>query len=338
MFLKILFRIKSFLILLIVVSSFILEAPAFAQQKIEPAPETTGPERTRSAPIIQNFPTRGKEAITDNQSTLLSVDKPLYTAGDITIMENDFRAELAKLAVKDTLSKTDLLNDMVTKEVLYREALKKGFDKKLETQIASIPDKKEQKKLVVDTFIKESVGKDASVSETEVTEYYEKNKDMFTPVPQYRIYILSVQKFDRSYKDITQRARQEAEVIRERLLKGEDPNAIWKSYSDSELLVQATPGPGLTEKTPKIPKEIKELIPNLKEGSVSPVCELGSNRFDVFKVMKIDLPKITKSPEEIRDLIRNSLFQKKIKAVGEYYVHNFTKDNKPIIHNTELFK
>ncbi|MBM4146908.1 MAG: peptidyl-prolyl cis-trans isomerase [Nitrospira sp.] len=338
MFLKKTLRIKIFLILLIVVSSFILEAPAFAQLKREPAPETTIPERTKSSPIIQTFPTREREATTGNQSTLLSEDKPLYTAGDITIMENDFRAEAAKLAVKDSQTTFDLLNDMVTKEVLYREALKKGFDKNLETQIASIPDKKEQKKLVVDAFIRESVEKDASVSDAEATEYYEKNKAMFTPIAQYHSYILSVQKFDRSYKDITQRAGQEAEVIRERLLKGELPEAIWKSYSDSEFLVQATPRFILNERTPKTPKEIKELIPDLKEGSVSPVCELGSNRFDVFKVTKIVEAKAAKSAEEIKDSIRNSLRQKKINAIKENYVRNFIKDNKPTIYNKEHFK
>jgi hypothetical protein len=338
MFLKIIFRIKFFLILLIVASSFILEAAAFAQQKIEAVPETTIPERKKPAPIIQTSPTRGKEATTDNQFAPLSEDKPLYTAGDIIIMENDFRAEVVKLAYKNSQIKIDLLNDMVTKEVLYREALKKGFDKKLELQIASMPDKKEQKKLVVNTFIKESIEKEASVSDAEVTEYYEKNKAMFIPVRQYQIYLLSIQKFDRSYKDITQRARQEADVIRERLLKGEDPYAIWKSYSDSELLVQATPRFGLTERTTKIPKEIKELIPNLKEGSVGPVCELGANRFDVFKVTKIVEPKAPNSPEEINNSIRNSLLQGKIKALEEFYVHNFIKDNKPTIYNKELFK
>ena len=263
---------------------------------------------------------------------------PLYTAGDIVITVQEFTDELKKSNRSMGTYRLEILDEMVRNEILYREALKtEHFKESEEIKDPEVPIAFDRKKEIVDAFLKEVIEKDISVTDNEVKEFYEKNRKLFMPPSRYKAHTLLVQKFDRSYTDATDRAKKEAGVIRERLLKGEAPDEIWSSYSDNELLVQNMPGLAVYEGTKNITQEILEFLPEIKkEGTVSPVFELKDS-FAVFKVLEIISPKGT-SFEEARETIHDGLVDSKVKAKAMEYVRDFIRENKPTVHRKDLLK
>lgn len=331
------FQVKSLVVILALLFSAAPFTGVCAQEKQSSVPDAPSKEKS---PVIVNIPIMEKEMKTDEASaTQPSDDDPFYKFGDIVITVKDFKSEVDKLPVKNSDYKLDLLNTWVNREILYREAVKQGFDKKLEAQVAAVTDPNELKKIIVDAFKKEVIEKDISVTtDDEAKSYYEKTIDNFMPPTMYTITILSVQKFDRSYKDITQRAGQEAELIRERLLKGEDPDTIRASYDNSEVLVQRTLKTSISKNTKYLCKEISEALPEYKTGTISPVCELGRNRFDVLKVLDVSTPKETRTFEQAKESIINHLKELKIRAKEQEYWGAFAKDNRPVVYRKDLLK
>lgn len=70
-----------------------------------------------------------------------------------------------------------LENYVITREVLYQEAIKKGFDKNKEV-LTKIDDFK--RAMVVDALLEDSLKGKGEVSEKEIEQYYKENKDLFT--------------------------------------------------------------------------------------------------------------------------------------------------------------
>jgi peptidyl-prolyl cis-trans isomerase C len=70
-----------------------------------------------------------------------------------------------------------LENYVVTREVLYQEAIKKGFDKNKEI-LAKMDDFK--RVIVIDALLEDALKGKGEVSEKEIEQYYKENKDLFT--------------------------------------------------------------------------------------------------------------------------------------------------------------
>lgn len=77
-----------------------------------------------------------------------------------------------------------LENYVVTREVLYQEAKKKGIDKRKEI-IAKAEDFK--RAIVIDALLEEALQAKSEVSESEIQQYYKENTDRFTEPREVRI-------------------------------------------------------------------------------------------------------------------------------------------------------
>ncbi len=75
-------------------------------------------------------------------------------------------------------------NYVITREVLYQEAKKKGFDKHKEI-LAKVDDFK--RAMVIDALLEEVLRRKAEVSENEIGQYYKENKDLFTEPLEVKI-------------------------------------------------------------------------------------------------------------------------------------------------------
>jgi len=77
-----------------------------------------------------------------------------------------------------------LENYVVTREVLYQEAKKKGLDKKKEI-LAKVEDFR--KAMVIDALLEEALKEKDQVSDSEIQKYYKENEDRFTEPREVKI-------------------------------------------------------------------------------------------------------------------------------------------------------
>jgi peptidyl-prolyl cis-trans isomerase C len=75
-------------------------------------------------------------------------------------------------------------NYVVTREVLYQEAKKKGLDKKKEI-LAKVEDFR--KAMVIDALLEEALKEKDEVSDSEIQKYYKENEDRFTEPREVRV-------------------------------------------------------------------------------------------------------------------------------------------------------
>ncbi|MDP8262714.1 MAG: hypothetical protein P9M13_05365 [Candidatus Ancaeobacter aquaticus] len=72
--------------------------------------------------------------------------------------------------------KTGLVNDIVDREILYQNAIKKGYENDSDV-LSSL--KMIKKQLIAEWYLKKEVSDNAVVSDVEVKEYFDKNPDEF---------------------------------------------------------------------------------------------------------------------------------------------------------------
>jgi peptidyl-prolyl cis-trans isomerase C len=77
-----------------------------------------------------------------------------------------------------------LENYVITREVLYQEASKKGYDKNKEI-LAKIDDIK--RAMVIEAFIEDTLSKKGEVSDSEIQQYYKTHKDLFAEPEEIKI-------------------------------------------------------------------------------------------------------------------------------------------------------
>ena len=125
------------------------------------------------------------------------------------------------------------INGLISKELLYQEAVKKGMDKdpKLDAAV-----KEYRKEMLIQMLMDEQIGNKVSVSDEEVKSFYDQNKDKLRtgkgkPLPfdqvknQLRQYLLKTKKQEalqtgfKSYVDSLQKAAADKIEINETALK-----------------------------------------------------------------------------------------------------------------------
>ena len=115
-------------------------------------------------------------ASTDNSAVLAKV-------GDKAITKAMFESELDALPeqVRGYFMKQGgpraFLDQIISKEVLYQEALKEGLDKDKDLQAAV---KNYKKITMVKLLLQKKIGENLTVSDAEAKKYYDGNKDVFT--------------------------------------------------------------------------------------------------------------------------------------------------------------
>ena len=118
-------------------------------------------------------------------------EKDLVKVNDVSISLEEFRqvSERQPLEGKMRLLSEKAMRDflenyVITREVLYQEARKKGLDKNKEI-VAKVEDFK--RAMVIDALLEESLKGRNEVSDREIEEYYKGNQELFTEPLEVRI-------------------------------------------------------------------------------------------------------------------------------------------------------
>jgi peptidyl-prolyl cis-trans isomerase C len=130
----------------------------------------------------------------------------LAKVGDITITQADFEGEFQALPdytqkmFEGAEGKEMFLGEIIKKEIMYQEALKKEIDKGAEFQKKLEEFKKVS--LISELFEKEILSK-AKVSDEEIRDFFEKNKEEFTTTSHLRASHILVKTKDEANKILT---------------------------------------------------------------------------------------------------------------------------------------
>lgn len=108
--------------------------------------------------------------------------KTLAEVNGNVITTQDFQTEIDRLPpylkpmVQSSEGKKELLDSMVVREIILEQARKDGIDKDKE-----VADRMEdlRKRLIVETYLKRKVEKEAQISDAEMKKFYDENKEKF---------------------------------------------------------------------------------------------------------------------------------------------------------------
>jgi parvulin-like peptidyl-prolyl isomerase len=206
-------------------------------------------------------------------------EKIIAKVGNTSLTVEDFLQQVpAQILIQtSTENRKALLENWVANEIIYKDALKKGFIDKPEIQ-----EKIEQfkKQLLTRAYLQEIFSEVQFVSDLEARSYYESHKDEYSST------------LDISH--ISSNSRQQAEEIYARLKKGESFTQLAKEYStDSETAKNGgrlgSFRKGDLSSYPLFERAIFKLK---KPGELSGVVETEFN-YDIIKLNSIKKSSIT---------------------------------------------
>ncbi len=195
-------------------------------------------------------------------------------------------------------------NDIGSDEELRRMMAQQGID---------FEAWKEQQKrgLLQQAVVFNEVGRNISIDETDVINYYDQHPDEFTEPTEYRIRAIFVSSEDKSEDE----ARMKMEEIDEKLAAGEDMAALAGQYSEGpEKESQGDLG---TFKEGELADPLQKAVENLEVGGVTSWIQMPNGWFRI----KLEAKKESrlKPFEEVREKIEDMLFnQEQQKRVREY--------------------
>jgi len=233
-----------------------------------------------------------------------------------------------------------VLERLIDKELLYQKAAGirvKGLDKKVADLVAEFrkgaksPAELEQalkenylteselprffrKGLVINNFIEQEITGKITVSEAEVKKLYDDNRDKLRKPASYHASHILIAVRPEADTAEKQKARDEAEALRKRILAGEDFSAVAKASSSSGNGAQGG-DLGFLEKGEMLPP-FENAVNALKPGEVSGVVETQFGFHIIKLIEKKDGAVIPLA--EVRGDIANSVKQGKAqKAVAD---------------------
>jgi len=248
----------------------------------------------------------------------------LAKVGNVEITQADFEREIKNLPdfaqkmFESNSGKEKFLEELVKKEILYQEAVKKGFDKD-SGYLKKVEDFK--KITLVGILLEKEIEAKATVSEKDIKDYYENHKEDFTPVSQIRA------------SHILVKTEQEAKDIAERLKKGEDFAKIAKKSSIDTASAKNGGDLGFISKGQMVP-EFESAAVKLKKGEIS---ELVHTQFGyhIIKLTDKNLGQVI-GFDNVKNIISQHLIAEKQKEVFDSYLDGLRKNYK-VEMNKEAF-
>ncbi len=245
----------------------------------------------------------------------------------ISITQADYDREFhtlpdyAQQMFADAAGREKFLNEIINKELLYREALKKGYDKG-----AEFTKKMEEFKklsLVSEVFEKEIMAK-AKVSDQEIKDYYEKNKGDFVIAKEIRA------------SHILVKSEEEAQKVLERLKKGEKFETIAREVSIDAASAKNGGDLGFFKKGQMVP-EFERGAAMLKVGETSSAPVKTPFGFHIIKVTDKKVGD-TVEFDKVKDMIAQKLSGEKQKAAFDAYIADLKRTFKVEINKDALSK
>jgi peptidyl-prolyl cis-trans isomerase C len=215
-----------------------------------------------------------------------------------TITTDDFKAEIDKLPpylkpmVQSEEGKKELLDSMIVRQIILEQAKKDGVDKDKE-----VSDRMEdlRKRLIVETYLKKKVEKEAQISDQEMKKFYDENKDKFKAGDQVKA------------SHILVKTEKEASDILAQLKGGAKFEDLAKKFSTDST---ASKGGdlGWFPKGAMVP-EFDKVAFSLKEGEMSGIVKTQFG-FHIIKVTGKRPAGITPF-EEVKEQIKSNLLPAK---------------------------
>jgi EpsD family peptidyl-prolyl cis-trans isomerase len=250
----------------------------------------------------------------------------LAKVGNVTITQADIEREIKNLPdfaqkiFEGSGGKERFLNELVKKELLYQEALKKGLDKNTE-YLKKVEDFK--KITLIGQLLEKEIESKAKVTDQDVRDYYEKHKEDFAPVSQIRMSLILV------------KTEEEAEKILGRLNKGEDFARVAKKSSVDLSSAKNGGDLGYLSRGQMTP-ELEAVAVRLKTGEVSEPIKTQSG-YQIIKVTDKKLGKVVEF-ERVRNFISQQLSAEKQKEVFDSYIESLKKSYKVDINKEAVSK
>ncbi|QXE89867.1 peptidyl-prolyl cis-trans isomerase [Geomonas subterranea] len=239
------------------------------------------------------------------------------------ITDNDFYKEQAALPpqlkpmTETPEGKKEMIDTMVVRELIMQQAAKDGIDKSPEVA-AKLEDLK--KRVIVEAFLKKKIEESGKVSDAEMQEYYNKNKDKFKSDAQIRASHILV-KSEAEAKDV------------EKQLKG---GASFEELAKKHSIDGAAPKGGdlgWFGKNSMIP-EFEKVAFGLKEGETSGIVK---TQFGYHIIKKTGArPAGPRSLDEVKDEIKAALQPAKQQEVFKKLKEDLKKQAKVSVKEDAL--
>ena len=228
--------------------------------------------------------------------------------------------EFAQKLFEGPEGKERFLNELIKKELLYQEALKKGIDKDPEYQKKV----EEFKKLtLIGQLLEKEIETKAKVTDQDVKDYYEKHKAELASVSQIKASHILVKTED------------EAKKIEAMLKKGGNFAELAKKYSIDAGSAKNGGDLGYFSQGQMVP-EFEQAAARLKPGEIS---EPVKTKFG-YHIIKVTEKKMGKPVEfdKVKNVLQQRLSAEKQKEVFDTYVENLKKSYKVEINKEALSK
>ena len=227
---------------------------------------------------------------------------------DAVISEEDFIAEISLIpewARNNFIGKEGkelFLKEMINKELIYQDAIRKGMqnDKDLEARVEEF-----RKMTLLSIVLKQEIEDKAEVTESEIKEFYEKNPENFKKGAEVRA------------RHILVDTEEKANDIMASIIKGESFAELAKTFSKDKGSAQNGGDLGFFSRGKMIP-EFEETAFSLKKGEVSkPVkTTYGYHIIEVTDRKEGSQIKF----EEAAGTIKNQLLKEKQRGLFESYL------------------
>lgn len=250
----------------------------------------------------------------------------LAMVGNTKITQADLEREIKNLPefaqklFEGGEGKERFLNELIKKELLYQEALKKGLDKDSEYQ-KKVEDFK--KLTLIGQLLEKEIQSKAKVTEPDAKAYYEKHKAELASVSQIKA------------SHILVKTEAEAKKISETLKKGANFAELAKKYSIDPGSAKNGGDLGYFSPGQMVP-EFEQAAAKLKPGEIS---EPVKTKFG-YHIIKVTDKKMGKPVdfEKVKNAIMQRLSAEKQKEVFDSYVEDLKKSYKVEINKEALSK
>ncbi len=238
----------------------------------------------------------------------------LAKVGASQITQADFSRELQSLPdyaqqmFEGAAGKEKFLDEIVKKEVLYQEALKKGMDKSPEF-IRKVEDFK--KLTLISELLEKEIMSKAKVSDQEIRDYYDKHRQEFATTNQIRV------------SHILVKTEAEAEQVLERLKKGEKFDAVAKKESIDKSSGQKGGDLGYFSRGQQVPDFVRSAA-GLKVGEISKPVK-SEDGYHIVVVTDKKMGPVVEF-ERVKDMLSQKLSGEKQKEAFDKYLGELKKN------------
>ena len=236
----------------------------------------------------------------------ISGEKPI-TVGDLSrALEQKFYHGV-EVAIKNKRINDDknrVLEDMLEKRLLRKEALSKGLG---DTEIYRNRVREYKNKVVFDKFVKMVIVPDIRLKAAELGDYYEKNSDEYTYPEMMRI------------KSLVFRKKSDAVNALDKLVKGTD--FTWLSYNATDQVDRSTEGlldfAGKLLTVNSLPEGVRKAVSGAKPGDFR-LYASPEGHYYVLYIYHL-APARLQPFEDVKEKIATEVFNNKVKKAVEDY-------------------